>query len=71
MTVSDHLISTYMIYLMIDNNNEKYVKFIILLDTIGAFCCCRLFMDIALTMDVEQELSNHAGDQSRKGTIRS
>ena len=66
----ENLVSVYMVYLMIDHNNEEYIKFVKMLDRMGMFFCCRSFVDISLSMDVESQLSKHVSDQKEQNEIK-
>ena len=64
--ISDYFISMYMVFLMIDNNNAEYIQFVKKLNKIGMFCCCKSFVDVAMTMDGEE---NDEEQEVRKMTM--
>ena len=67
LVISESFGTAYIVYLMLAHNNTEYVIFIKRLDRFGIFCCCRTFVDIALSMDIEVELGKEV-EQNRKGT---
>ena len=62
----DHFVSFYMMYLMIDQNNEYYIDFVHKLSKIGLFCCCKTFIDITSSMEIEKVVNI----EKKKGTKR-
>lgn len=47
--------SVYVIYMMIDHNNDEYFKLIRRLNRLGCYCCCKSFVTITLSMDQQME----------------
>ena len=62
----ESLLSVYMVYLMIEHNSKEYINFVKIMDKIGIFFCCTSFVDIALSMDVEDQMSKHVQDQQKR-----
>ena len=66
--VFEAFITVYLVYLMVDHNNNEYVVFIKRLNTIGMFCCCKSFVDIALEMEIVDSIELEKGDMERAKT---
>ena len=64
--IIDMLLTVNIMYLMIDHNNEKYIKLIKTLHRIGIFICCNYFVENALKVYDEDN-----GDQENENKEQS
>ena len=67
--ISESFGCVYMVYLMIDHNDKEYVMFVKRLDKIRMFCCCKSFVEVALSMDDETEEEVMENGNIRKTTL--
>ena len=54
----EHFWSAYVVYNMMDHNNNEYFKAIRRMDRLGMFCCCKSFVTVALSMDPNNDETN-------------
>ena len=67
--ISESFACVYMVYLMIAHNDKEYVMFVKRLDKIRMFCCCKSFVEVALSMDDEIEEEVMENGMTRRTTV--
>ena len=51
----EHFWSAYVVYNMMDHNNNEYFRAVRRMDRLGMFCCCKSFVTVALSMDPDHK----------------